>query len=109
MAKSTGNIARRRRAARCRRVAAGAALRAHRRPLPRASLNHSDESLAAAAAAVERLDALVAALGAYREERPDDPALPAVLDDGREAFGAALDDDLNVSAALAACSTSSAS
>ena len=35
----------------------------------RASLNHSDESLAAAAAALDRLDALVAALGAYREDR----------------------------------------
>jgi len=68
----------------------------------RASLSHSDESLAAAAAALERLDALVAALATYREERGDDPALPAAIAAGREAFGAALDDDLNVSAALAA-------
>ncbi|MEJ7748766.1 MAG: cysteine--tRNA ligase [Candidatus Limnocylindrales bacterium] len=68
----------------------------------RAGINHSDASLAAAAAALDRLDALVAALDAYREERTDDPALPVVLEDARAAFGAALDDDLNVSAGLAA-------
>ena len=33
--------------------------------------------------------------------RNDDPDLPIVLAETREAFGAALDDDLNVSAALA--------
>ena len=38
----------------------------------------------------------------YAESRPDDATLPAALDAAREAFGAALDDDLNVSAALAA-------
>jgi cysteinyl-tRNA synthetase len=68
----------------------------------RAPLSYSEESLGAAAAAVERLDAAVAALEAYREERPDDPALPAALDDARAAFGDALDDDLNVSAGLGA-------
>ena len=67
----------------------------------RAALNHSDESLAASAAALDRLDAAVAALGSYAEAGPDDPALPAALDAAREAFGAALDDDLNVSAGLA--------
>ena len=36
----------------------------------------SDESLAAAAAAIERLDALYLALHSYREDRADDPSLP---------------------------------
>jgi cysteinyl-tRNA synthetase len=67
----------------------------------RAALNYTPDSLAAAAAAVDRLDALVAALGAYREDRPDDPGLSGLLADARAAFEAALDDDLNVSAALA--------
>jgi cysteinyl-tRNA synthetase len=101
MAKSTGNIA---------RVAelldGGISARALRYALIavhyRAPLNFSDESLAAAAAAVDRLDALVAALAAYREERPDDDSLSAALDTARSAFEDALDDDLNVSAALAA-------
>ena len=51
---------------------------------------------------MSRLDALVAALAAYREDRSDDETLPALLADAREAFGAALDDDLNISEALAA-------
>ena len=68
----------------------------------RAPLSYSEESLGAAAAAVERLDAVVAALDRYEEARPDDPSLPALLEEGRAALGAALDDDLNVSAALAA-------
>ncbi|HEX7951197.1 MAG TPA: cysteine--tRNA ligase [Candidatus Limnocylindrales bacterium] len=101
MAKSTGNIA---------RVAdlleGGVSPRALRLALIsvhyRASLSHSDESLAAAAAAIERLDALVAALSAYREDRADEPTLAETLATAREAFGAALDDDLNASAALAA-------
>jgi cysteinyl-tRNA synthetase len=58
--------------------------------------------LAAAAAALSRLDAVVAALAAYREENAGDPTLPDLLASGREAFGAALDDDLNISEALAA-------
>ncbi len=41
-------------------------------------------------------------LPTYREDRPDDPGLPAVLDGVRSAFVAGLDDDLNVSEALAA-------
>jgi cysteinyl-tRNA synthetase len=101
MAKSTGNIA---------RVGdlleAGVSARALRYVLIavhyRAALNYSDESVAAATAAIARLDAAVAALEAYREARVDDPDLPGVLDHAREAFGAALDDDLNVSAGLAA-------
>jgi cysteinyl-tRNA synthetase len=51
---------------------------------------------------LERLDAVVAALGAYAEDGPDDATLPETLDAARETFGAALDDDLNISAALAA-------
>jgi cysteinyl-tRNA synthetase len=101
MAKSTGNIA---------RVGdlleAGVSPRALRYALIsvhyRAALNHSDESLAAAGAAIARLDAAVAALEAYREDRDDDPTLAGALESARQAFGAALDDDLNVSAALAA-------
>jgi cysteinyl-tRNA synthetase len=100
MAKSTGNIARV-----GELLAAGVSPRALRLALIsvhyRAALNHSDESLAASAAALDRLDTAVAALGAYTEPGPDDPALPASLEAAREAFGAALDDDLNVSAALA--------
>jgi cysteinyl-tRNA synthetase len=101
MAKSTGNIARV-----TDLLDAGVSPRALRYALIavhyRAALNHSDESLAAAAAAVARLDAAVAALEGYREDRDDDPTLPGALDGARAAFGAALDDDLNVSAALAA-------
>jgi cysteinyl-tRNA synthetase len=101
MAKSAGNIS---------RVGdlleAGVAPRALRYALIavhyRASLNYTPDSLAAATAAVERLDALVAALAAYAETGPDDPELPGVLAAARDGFTAALDDDLNVSAALAA-------
>jgi len=101
MAKSLGNIA---------RVAdvlgSGVSPRALRYALIavhyRAPLNYSDESLAAAAAAIERLDALDAALTAYGQDGPDDPTLPALLDRLVTGFGEGLDDDLNVSAALAA-------
>ena len=100
MAKSTGNIARVGEV-----LAAGVSPRALRLALIsvhyRAGLNHSDESLAAAGAALERLDAAVAALDAYVEAGPDDATLPEALDAAREGFGAALDDDLNISAALA--------
>jgi cysteinyl-tRNA synthetase len=68
----------------------------------RAAMSHSDESLAAATAAVARLDAAVATLESYREARDDDPELPDVLAAARASFGDALDDDLNTSAALAA-------
>jgi cysteinyl-tRNA synthetase len=101
MAKSTGNIARV-----GDLLALGVPARALRYALIsvhyRAPLSYSEKSLGAAAAAVERLDAVVAALDGYREARPDDPSLPALLDGGRDAFGAALDDDLNVSAGLGA-------
>jgi cysteinyl-tRNA synthetase len=101
MAKSTGNIA---------RVGeildSGVDPRALRYSLIavhyRAALNYAPDSLTAAAAAIDRLDALLAALAAYREDRPDDPSLPEALAGARAAFDAAMDDDLNVSAALAA-------
>ncbi len=100
MAKSTGNIARVEEV-----VASGISPRALRLALLsvhyRAGLNHSSESLDAAGAALERLDTAVAALEAYAETGPDDAELPAVLDTARASFGASLDDDLNISAALA--------
>ncbi len=100
MAKSTGNIERV-----SSLLASGTSPRALRYALIsvhyRASLNYTEDSLAAAGAAVDRLDALVAALDAYREARPDDPTLPDALAAAREAFGAALDDDLNISEGLA--------
>jgi cysteinyl-tRNA synthetase len=68
----------------------------------RAPLTYTDESLAGAAAAIERYDAVLLALSGYREDRADDASLPAALDGARDAFGTALDDDLNVSPALAA-------
>jgi cysteinyl-tRNA synthetase len=68
----------------------------------RQALEYTPDSLAAAAAAIERLDALDLALGAYAEDRADAEDLPAALDDARRRFEAALDDDLNVSAALGA-------
>jgi cysteinyl-tRNA synthetase len=101
MAKRSGNIARV-----SDLLASGVSARALRLALIsvhyRAGLNHSDESLAASAAALDRLDAAVAALEAYAEAGTDDPSLPAALAAARDAFGAALDDDLNVSAGLAA-------
>ena len=101
MAKSEGNIARV-----GDLLAGGTSPRALRYSLLaahyRTGLNFSDDSLAAATAAVERLDAVVAALEAYAAEGPDDPALPGVLAGARVAFGAALDDDLAISPALAA-------
>ena len=101
MAKSTGNIARV-----SDLLEAGVSARALRYALIsvhyRQGLEYSPESLSAATAALGRLETLLSALEAYREERPDDPDLPLVLADAREAFAAALDDDLNISAALAA-------
>ncbi len=101
MAKRTGNIARV-----GELLAAGVSARALRLALIsvhyRAGLNHSDESLAASAAAIDRLDAAIAALMSHEDAAPDDPTLTEALASAREAFGAALDDDLNVSAGLAA-------
>ena len=101
MAKSTGNIARVGEV-----LATGVSPRALRLALIsvhyRTGLSHSDDSLAAAGSALDRLDAALAALRSYAEDGPDDATLEAALGAGRDAFGAALDDDLNVSAALAA-------
>jgi len=101
MSKSLGNIARV-----GDLVAVGVSPRALRFALTavhyRAPLSYSDDSLAAAGAAVERIDALLAALAAYREERADDPELPVALEGIRSGFEAGLNDDLNISAALAA-------
>jgi cysteinyl-tRNA synthetase len=101
MAKSTGNIARV-----SELLDAGVSPRALRYALLavhyRAGLDYSDESLAAAGAAVTRLDTLVLALESYREEVPADPGLEVALTEAHAAFTSALDDDLNISAALAA-------
>ncbi len=101
MAKSVGNIARVREL-----LATGVDARALRYALLaahyRTGLNFSDESIAAATAAVERLDATVAALSAYHADAAADTELPAVLSTAREAFGVALDDDLAISPALGA-------
>jgi cysteinyl-tRNA synthetase len=101
MAKSTGNIARV-----GELLDEGFSARALRYALIsvhyRQALNFSDDSLSAAAAAVARLDALLAALSAYREDRRDDTGLDEAMATARSAFEAALDDDLNISAALAA-------
>ncbi len=101
MAKSTGNISRV-----VDLLEVGVSPRALRYALIavhyRQALDYTDASLPAAAAALERLDALVAALEAYADVQPDAADLPAALDAARTAFEAALDDDLNVSAALGA-------
>src|SRR3954469_3051220 len=101
MAKSLGNIARVGdilEAGVSPRALRYALLAVHYRP----PLNYPDQSVAAAAAAIDRLDALVAALETYREERDGDRDLAAALGTLQERFDAALDDDLNVSEALAA-------
>jgi cysteinyl-tRNA synthetase len=100
MAKSVGNIARV-----ADVLAAGTSARALRLALIsahyRASLSFGDDSLQAASSAVDRLDALLAALAVYRSDSPDDRSLPELLDSSRAAFEAAMDDDLNISPALA--------
>jgi cysteinyl-tRNA synthetase len=68
----------------------------------RAALEYSEDSLKAAAAALERLDTLVATLETYEQGTADDPTIRELLDGATAAFEAALDDDLNVSAGLAA-------
>jgi cysteinyl-tRNA synthetase len=100
MAKSAGNINRV-----ADLLAAGVSPRALRYALIavhyRQGLDYTDASLEAAAAAIERLDAVLLALASYAELGPDDATLGHVLDAARAGFEAALDDDLNVSAALA--------
>ena len=101
MAKSTGNIARV-----AELLESGVSARALRYVLLavhyRQGLDYSDSALEAAGAALDRLDTLLAALAGYAEARADDPTLPDLLGAARSGFEEALDDDLNVSAALAA-------
>ncbi len=100
MAKSTGNI---------ERVGdlleRGVSARALRYVLIsvhyRAALNYAEASLGAAASALERFDALLAALAAYQQVGPDDAGLPEVLATARVGFERAMDDDLNIAPALA--------
>jgi cysteinyl-tRNA synthetase len=68
----------------------------------RMPLSFGEDSLQAAGSAVDRLDALLAALAVYRSDGPDDVSLPSLLDATRTAFETAMDDDLNISPALAA-------
>jgi len=101
MAKSTGNVDRvgdvlgRGVSARALRLAL---ISAHYRM----ALSFGEDSLQAASSAIDRLDALFAALATYRCDCPDDATLPDLLDGARAAFEAALDADLNISPALAA-------
>jgi len=67
----------------------------------RAALNYTDASLVAAGSALDRYDALLAALAAYRQDAPDDPGLADLLATTRAGFERALDDDLNIAPALA--------
>jgi cysteinyl-tRNA synthetase len=101
MAKSTGNIARV-----AELLEAGVSPRALRYVLLavhyRQGLDYSETALDAAGAAIDRLDTLLTTLDGYAEARDDDPTLPALLAGARSGFELALDDDLNVSAALAA-------
>ena len=101
MAKSTGNIARV-----AELLEAGVSPRALRYVLLavhyRQGLDFSQAALDAATAALDRLDTLLTTLDGYEEARGDDPTLPGLLAEARSGFEAALDDDLNVSAALAA-------
>jgi cysteinyl-tRNA synthetase len=101
MAKSVGNIERvgeiidRGISARALRLAL---ISAHYRM----ALSFGEDSLQAASSAVDRLDALFAALATYRCDCPDDANLAGLLDGTKAAFEMALDDDLNISPALAA-------
>ncbi len=101
MAKSTGNIERVQEI-----IDRGVSRRALRLALIsahyRAPLSFGEESLQAASSAIDRLDALMTALATYREERADDATLPELLATARAGIEASLDDDLNMSPALAA-------
>jgi len=71
----------------------------------RAPLEFGDETMPAAASAVERLSTALAALdlaAARTDAPPDDPQVGGLLGSTRSAFEAALDDDLNIAPALAA-------
>ena len=101
MAKSTGNIARVAERARDRRRSPRPSVRADRGPLPCGPQLHA--RLAGRRGRGRGAPRLASrALAAYREDRPDDATLPEALAAARASFEAALDDDLNISAALAA-------
>jgi cysteinyl-tRNA synthetase len=71
----------------------------------RAPLEFGDESMPAAAAAVERLSTALAALDLHAmrtDTGPDDPQVASQLDGTIAAFETALDDDLSIAPALAA-------
>jgi cysteinyl-tRNA synthetase len=101
MAKSAGNIARV-----AELLESGVSARALRYALIsvhyRMALAFSEESLAAAGSAIERLDTLLAALSGYQQDVADEATLGGAIEAARRAFEEALDDDLNISAALAA-------
>ncbi|HEX7490160.1 MAG TPA: cysteine--tRNA ligase [Candidatus Limnocylindrales bacterium] len=101
MAKSTGNISRV-----GETLASGVSARALRLALLsahyRMALSFGEDSLASASSAVDRLDALFAALSAYRSDGLDDATLQSLFDGTRATFETALDYDLNISPALAA-------
>ena len=68
----------------------------------RAPLEWGDGTLDNARAAVERLSTAIAALDAYKQEHDNDATLDGVLATAQKSFKAGMDDDLNVSGALAA-------
>jgi cysteinyl-tRNA synthetase len=71
----------------------------------RAPLEFGDETMPAAAAAVDRLSTALAALdlaAGRADTPPDHPGVGGSLEATRVAFEAALDDDLNIAPALAA-------
>ena len=68
----------------------------------RSPLEWGDATLDNARAAVERLSTAVGALDSYVEERVDDPTLDTAITAARDAFKAAMDEDLNISNGLAA-------
>src|SRR5579862_3669776 len=90
MAKSTGNIERV-----GELLERGVSARALRYVLIavhyRAALNYTDASLDAAGSALDRLDALLAALAGYRQEGPADATLAELLATTRAGFERALD------------------
>ena len=103
MAKSTRQHRPGRRPARGRRLAPGPALRADLGPLPGAAQLLATTRSPPPAPRWTGSTRCVAALAAYREDRADDPELPRrPRRDPRAGFEAALDDDLNVCAALGA-------
>jgi cysteinyl-tRNA synthetase len=69
----------------------------------RAPLEWGDETLSHARSAVERLTTAVQRLEEYAApDTPDDPTLAGLLTETRGSFAGGMDDDLNVSVALAA-------